>query len=84
MVPTTSAPIMARPLTGPERVRRVLALLADRNGSTIKVTGYELAALAYFSRESTSREVARLCRAGVLARDGYGKLTVLKRDELEV
>lgn len=73
-----------RPATIPERVRSVLGILADQHGPHLSASTEALATAADTTRNEVSREVARLCRAGVLRRDGRGKLTVIDRDALGV
>lgn len=74
--------------TVPGRVAGVLAQLSaeaeggvDADGITIRMNQADLAQLAGTSRESVSRFLADLERAGVV-RSGRGKVTVLDRERL--
>ena len=59
----------------PERVRRVVAALADRLGPALEITQAEVAQAAGCSREEASRELARLERAGFTTQ-GRGRIVV--------
>jgi CRP-like cAMP-binding protein len=70
-----------RKLDAPVRVRQVLIDLATGFGPTLELTQADIAVAANCARETASRELARLERAGVLA-TGRAKVTVLDLDAI--